>query len=654
MCGIAGIASFHRNGPRGVPPMLAAMRHRGPDDTGVVSDERVALGHTRLSIIDTSAAGHQPMSTAQGSLQIVYNGEMYNYRAERTALQARGYRFQSDSDTEVVLALYEIHGDTFVKKLRGIFALAIYDKRGGPGHERLLLARDPFGIKPLLYNYQDETLVFASELKGLLASGRIRPKVNPAALRQLLSLGSVYQPQTLVEGVKALPSAHYLVFDRRGMRLSRYWSYGSDRIRGLRHAPYAEQVEAVKAALTESVRLQMVADVSVGAFLSGGVDSSLIVAMMAQEGRGNVRTFSVGFEEGANAVDESGEAEVVARHLGTDHTRVLVTGADMAAQMDAFVRGLDQPSVDGANSFFVSAAAATGMTVSLSGTGGDEVFLGYPWFAHIAQQFGESALPLPPPLGRVLSRLPLVRALGRRRASASAVAGERFRNAYGGLYHCFGPSEADELLAPENRRRSSLVSLADDLSVADELVRAGAVDRAGVLCLNGYTRNQLLRDIDACSMTHSLEVRVPFLDTVIVDHALSLPLSSKLRMTERTLAVDASYDESGVKRIICDIARDYLPPEFFSQRAKKGFSLPFADWLSGPLHELMQETLAPAAVAAGGLFDPAAVARVRTGFESGERPWSHPWLLMMTELWRRAVLNPDTPLRSSASRTGES
>src|SRR5712691_5396463 len=386
MCGIAGI--FGASDREAVQGMLRAMVHRGPDDEGMYADPVVTLGHRRLAIIDVSPAGHQPMSAADGAIQIVYNGEIYNYREKRAALEERGHRFQTQSDTEVVLALYERYGEDFLSHLRGIFALALYDRRDGPGREKLLLARDNFGIKPLVYAERNGWLLFASELKGLLASGLVAREPDPEAVRMLLSFGSIHQPRTFIRGAKALPSGHYLTVDKNGPRLRRYWSYETNRVRGLRKRRYEEQVDALRELMLETVRLQMVADVPVGAFLSGGVDSSLIASLMARETNGRVLTFSVGFDYGANTHDESEDAAKTAALLNTDHTRVHIGNGEVAEHLRGFVTGIDQPSVDGLNSYFVSYAAAQAVTVALSGTGGDELFLGYPWFANIERQFG--------------------------------------------------------------------------------------------------------------------------------------------------------------------------------------------------------------------------------------------------------------------------
>lgn len=637
MCGIAGV--FGDRAPAVVQRMLAALAHRGPDDEGIYCDDLVTLGHRRLAIIDTSAAGHQPMSAAAGSIQIVYNGEMYNYREQRAALEAKGRKFRTQSDTEVVLALYQEYGEDFLARVRGIFAIAIFDRRGGPRRERLLLARDHFGIKPLLYAQIGGVLVFASELKAMLASGLLAREVDSEALRQLLSLGSVMQPRTLLSNVAALPSAHYLIADRAGVKLRRYWSYETDRWPGLRSRAYTDQVEQLGEVLAHSVIGQTVGDVPVGAFLSGGVDSSLIAALMARETTGQVNTFSVGFEDDADAVDESHEAAEVAAILGTRHSRVLVGKAEIAAHLDRFVHGLDQPSVDGLNSYFVSYAAAQTATVALSGTGGDEVFLGYPWFAQIGRKLGTGPLTNRgrPGLLRALfggSRLP---------TSPEGGNGTELRETFGRLYHCFGPDLAQGLIAAERRDAAPFRGFAEDLEMADELRSGGALERAGVLCLNSYTRNQLLRDIDACAMTHSLEVRVPFLDPTVVDFALSLPPGAKMTDATRAAAPGASYQESGVKRIVCDVARRYLPPEFFTRRAKKGFILPCGDWLKSSLAPLLADTLSPPNIKRAGLFDTDAVAEVHRAFRAGGSHWSRPWLLMIVSLWHSEVLMAAPP-----------
>ncbi|HLM55410.1 MAG TPA: asparagine synthase (glutamine-hydrolyzing), partial [Pyrinomonadaceae bacterium] len=461
MCGICGIWGGGGSRREAVGAMVAAMHHRGPDDRGVMEDGPAALGMTRLAIIDTSSGGHQPMWTPDGLVAVVYNGELYNFRDERRLLEERGYTFQSSSDTEVLLRMYEHYGDDFLLRMRGIFALAVYDKRRGPGRERLLVARDQMGIKPLLYARAGGHLVFASEVKTLLASGLVRAELDPVALRLLLTYGSVYQPRTILRGVRMLLPGHRMIVEAGGERVERYWSLGVDRRPGLRGRPYEEIVEEMAGVLEESVRLQMVADVPLGAFLSGGIDSSLLVALMARQAGGHrVKTFSVGFEGEGRDLDETDAAERTARFIGTDHTRVVVTGRDVRDRIRHIASGLDQPSVDGVNSYFVSMAARRGMTVAISGTGGDELFAGYPWFGDMV--IDEAQRGAQPPW-RSLAKSVLA-TVARRPAFDPLLAGrgaarlDRVRNSAGFLaryaphYRIFGVHGATRLLAPGLRR----------------------------------------------------------------------------------------------------------------------------------------------------------------------------------------------------------
>src|SRR4030042_3234061 len=317
MCGICGILGDAPH--RRIEAMISAMHHRGPDDSGVFYNDGIALGMTRLSIIDISPRGHQPMSNNDGLIWIVYNGETFNFRQERKLLEGKGHRFISNSDTEVVLRMYEHYGDDFLMHMRGMFALAIYDKRRGKGGERLLLARDHLGIKPLLYTRVGSQFIFASEMKAILASGLVERKIDPEALRLLLTYGSIIQPMTAVSGVKMLLPGYCLIIESGREQIERFWKLETNRRDGLKAMPYDELVAEVRSALEESVRLQMVSDVPLGAFLSGGVDSSLLVAFMSKISRHKVRTFSVGFETEGPHIDETDEAERTAKFIGTDH-----------------------------------------------------------------------------------------------------------------------------------------------------------------------------------------------------------------------------------------------------------------------------------------------------------------------------------------------
>ena len=383
MCGIAGIMG--RAPQQSIGKMVVSMHHRGPDDSGVYSDNWISLGMARLAIIDITSAGHQPMANADKSIWIVYNGETYNFQQERQLLEKKGHSFFSHSDTEVVLRMYEVYGDDFLLRMRGMFALAIYDKRKGQGRERLLLARDHLGIKPLLYARMGANFLFASEIKAMLASGLIERSVDPEALRLLLTMGSVPQPLTILKGVQMLLPGHRLIIEGGRERLERFWKLETGRVKGLAGATYEDLVTEVRSTLEESVRLQMVSDVPLGAFLSGGVDSSMLVSLMARHSSHKVQTFSVGFGEEGSQIDETDDAARTAAFIGTDHTKVLVTGNEVREKIIQIASALDQPTVDGVNSYFVSMASRAGVTVAISGTGGDELFAGYPWFSIMAK-----------------------------------------------------------------------------------------------------------------------------------------------------------------------------------------------------------------------------------------------------------------------------
>jgi len=652
MCGIAGFT-----GPRAddaLHAMVHALHHRGPDDSGVWTSDSASLGMARLAVLDLTAAGHQPMATDDGAIQIVYNGEVYNFAAERRALAAMGVCFRSTSDTEVVLRLYERYGDDFVVRLRGMFSLAIWDRRRGPGRERLVLARDHLGIKPLLYTRVGPRIVFASELKALLAGGLVAPTIDPAALRMLLTYGAVLQPRTMLRDVHALLPGHRLVVEAGETRLERYWSLGVDRVPGLRLRSYGDQVDAVANVLEESARLQLVSDVPLGAFLSGGVDSSILVAVMTKAVGTPVKTFSVGFADEGSAIDETADAERMARHLGTDHTTSIVTGDDVRDRITAIAAALDQPSVDGVNSYFVSLAARRSVTVAVSGTGADELFAGYPWFITMARETERWAREpwrvLAGSLVAAAARHPAFDHLVRRRGGGRVHRLRRggFVGVYGETYQIFGPVGAARLLAPAVATAAGAGAPPHrDLARLDELAAGTSIERVTALATRGYLTNQLLRDIDAVSMAHSLEVRVPYLDPGVVDTVLSLPDAAKLGDVRATDPYGHTYRETGAKRVLIDVGRRWLPRDFDVQ-PKRGFAMPFDAWLRGPLGDVFDDTLDGRSARQRGFLEPSGVERVRDRFRRGEASWPEPWLLMMLELWCREVL--DTGGRASVER----
>jgi len=638
MCGIAG--GFGLRLPA-IDAMVSGMAHRGPDDSGIFRSGDRLLGMTRLAIIDIGAGGHQPMVWGENEVALVFNGEIYNHRILRCELEARGRRFVSHSDTEVVLQLYLEHGEGFVTRLKGMFAIAVYDRRGGHGREKLLLARDQLGIKPLVFSRIEGGIVFASEIRSLLASGLVPVRLNPEAVRQLLVRGAVSQPATILSSVEMLMPGHLMTVTAAGIRTEQFWRMATSRRPEISRLSYLDQVAAVRSELERIVAEQLVADVPLGAFLSGGLDSSLLVAMMAARKSDPIRTFSIGFGgEGAD-LDETADSALVAKYLGTHHSRVEIGEDDVANGLPAFVQALGQPSVDGLNSWFVSGICAADVKVAISGTGGDELFAGYPWF-RLMNEFVEG--PKTVHRGGVSGFLRKV--LGRASGAPQGMdqsekdlfekdLPERFVAHFAAQYRHFNPSLASDLLGQS--AQAVLRGDVEDLGRADTLRDADVLGRTSALCLNSYTLNQLLRDIDGTSMAHSLEVRVPFLDPDLADLALSLPVESRLG-PESGNSANGSYRALGTKRILLDVAAGLLPDELGS-RPKRGFSMPLDRWLRGKLRPVLEDTVRSLSSDVAAIIDQKSASRTVDRFLKGEAHWGQPWLLMILDLWSRSVAN---------------
>ncbi len=654
MCGICGI--WGKNNKSAVDSMVKAMRHRGPDDNGTYFDSKISLGMTRLAILDVSDAGHQPMTVADESIWIVYNGETYNFKSERSILEEKGYKFSSGSDTEVILKMYREYGDDFLKRLRGMFALAIYDKRGGHGKEKLLLARDHFGIKPLLYANIGDQIIFASEIKTLLASGLIEPEIDPIGLRYLLTYGSVCYPHSIIKGIKMLPPAHKLVVENGEMKIERFWSFDINRRPELREMPYEELVKEVGSVLEESVKLQMVSDVPIGAFLSGGIDSSLMVAMMSEASNKRMKTFSVGFGDEGAKIDESIEAGLIARHIGTDHTRVEVNEMDVRDDIEKFAFGLDQPSSDGINTYFVSKAASKDVTVAISGNGGDELFAGYSWFIFMQKELKkQKENPVSAKMKFLASSFfqqnifdPLIPVKGGLIIHRLRNGGKFLNRFAANSWRLFGGRDTARLITKDLRAEAQVGrSFHLDLKKMDEIPDGTILERVSALSLRGYNNNQLLHDSDTVSMINSLELRVPFLDPLVADTALSLPDSSKLRTKGKlSFAENLSYRETGAKRILLDIGKDMLPAGF-DKKPKRGFGVPHEAWLRGSLKEVYLDTLSEKNIVKRGILDVVEVEKFKDAFENHKLEALKIWTLMILELWCREVLDKTFPAKQN-------
>jgi asparagine synthase (glutamine-hydrolysing) len=613
VCGIAGLLSLDGRAPvdRGaLEAMSAALIHRGPDSHGAVAEGPVGLAARRLSIIDLDT-GDQPIRNEDGSVVVVQNGEIYNYEALRDGLG--GHEFSTHGDTEVLAHLYEEHGPRFVTRLRGMFAIALWDAR----ERRLVLARDPFGIKPLYYATDNGTLAFASELKALQKRPRPSTDVDLDAVTAFLAFNSIPAPLSIYAAVRKLPPGHLLIAEAGEIRIECF-ARPKPTAR-LRTESAKELAEEARTRLRDSVRAHLVADVPVGVLLSGGIDSSLLTALAAQEAGERVSTFSIGFKE--RSFDELDLARQVAGLYGTDHHE-LVVEPDAAELLPKIVAAFDEPFADSSAlpTYLVSQLAAEHVKVVLSGEGGDELFGGYETYAAdlLAPRL-KPFLGVLDPLARALpsgsGRVPLDYKLKRFTAAAHLPPLERHH----GFKEIFSTDMREQLL--EDDRRSGVDPLDfwreawEETEGVPELARLQHVDRAV------YLVDDLLVKTDRMSMAHSLEARVPFLDPVVAELAHALPTSMKVRGTQK-------------KRLLRMAAEPLLPRTIVRGR-KRGFSIPAAAWLRGPLEPFAREVLSAETVRRQGFFAPAAVTRVLDEHAGGRVDHSRQlWGLMSFTLWR--------------------
>ncbi|MDR7603036.1 MAG: asparagine synthase (glutamine-hydrolyzing) [Armatimonadota bacterium] len=609
MCGIAGVVGLADGNAR-VARMLAAMRHRGPDDEGIVQvAPGLWLGNCRLAILDLTPAGRMPME-ASGAW-ITYNGEVYNFADLRTELERAGWRFRSRTDTEVVIAAWVAWGEAALRRLRGMFALALYD----PRRRELVLARDPLGEKPLYYAVGSGWFAFASEVRALLASGLVARRLDPRAVTVYLYNGFSVDPLTLVDGVRALLPGHYLRVgeDGRVRSVERFWLGPFAESPGERVSP-----ESLHARFEEAVRIRLVADVPVGAFLSGGLDSTAVAGAMARSSPA-CRTFTVALP--GSPLDESAWAREVAKRLGTAHSEVKV-GADLQSWLEGALGALDQPSFDGVNTYLVARAVReAGLTVALSGLGGDELFGGYPflrhawWLARILAALGPAKSP-----AQVLGRLAALSGPGKLLAALEVRERELLAvTSYQATQVLFPARHLAQL--QRDPARDLVAGLPEEFVafLQEEVRRTSLADRLGHLALRIFCGQRTLRDTDAVSMAVSLEVRLPFLDRLLVEEAFALPGAVRLR---------------GIpdKPLEQHVVGPLLPPGY-PRREKHGFTLPFAEWLrpGGLLHEFAASRLEDDRLARRAGLRPEQV-RELLG-RADHVPWSRLWALVALLDW---------------------
>lgn len=629
MCGICGMVGQPDRAALG--KMAAAMWHRGPDDDGFFLDQSAGLGFRRLSIIDV-AGGQQPLTNEDRSLHLVFNGEIYNHLELRKGLQARGHHLRTSSDGEVILHLYEEKGVSLVNDLNGIFAFALWN----PREEQMVLARDHHGVKPLYYSNRMGRLTFASELKSMLASGRVSRAVDPQAVHQYLQYQAVPAPLSILEHVRQLAPGRVLIHRRGDIRIQTYWT------------PVKQAAETVTSfedaktialdGLRAAVKRQMMSERPLGVFLSGGVDSSALVALASECVTHPLKTFSVGFEGGADEamLTEWPWARKVAERYGTDHEEFVLSEDMFRDAMPHTLSAMDMPTSDGINSYWVSYAAAKHVTVALSGTGGDELLLGYARDAHLLRRFAEGrALEgLPADYVRriadVLKRLPQGRlwpAVDRwlDAVKAYALLDEQFVTP--SIMGIYAGDQSLVTLAPAIRDAARSGPAAVDFvrdDIGPDLGRPG--DWLLRLEQRAYLSNVLLRDIDAMSMAHSLEVRVPFLDPEYAKALSNIPWEMKVG--------------DGVGKAVLKEALRPLLPEDVLFRPKMGFGLPYPQWMRRSLEPMVRDLLNPFRVRRRGLFDPAEVDRLVARFYGGDDGvWRKVWTLFVMEGWATDVLD---------------
>jgi asparagine synthase (glutamine-hydrolysing) len=620
MCGICGMVALDGGAvdERAVRAMADTLVHRGPDSEGIFVDGPVALAARRLSIIDLEQ-GDQPMASEDGAVQVVQNGELYEHRRLQSELEARGHRFRSHCDTEVLPHLYEERGMAFAEGLRGMFAIAVWDAR----ERRLVLARDPFGIKPLYYRVAGGVLSFASELKALVRQPGFSREVDLEALEAYLAFNSVPSPMSIYREARKLPAGHLLEVRDGEVTIRRYARPAPVPASDVRRDGAASLAAELRDRLRDSVRAHLEADVPVGIFLSGGIDSSLLAALAAQESRGAVRTFSIGFEE--RSFDELSRARMVARRYGTDHHE-LVLRPDAAAMLPEIAAAFDEPFADASAlpAYAVSQLASRHVKVALSGEGGDELFGGY--FTYVADLLAPRLGPAAA-LGRpIVERLPS----SSRRVSLEYKA-KRFVRAAGlaplerhhGWKEIFSADARAALLAPD-RRAPAADPLAGWRTRYAETAGAEPLARLQDVDIGTYLVDDLLVKTDRASMAHSLEVRVPFLDPVVAELALALPTPLKVRALAK-------------KRLLRRAATG-LVPRAIVHGPKRGFSIPAAAWLRGELRPFARDLLSPEALRRDGYFRPEAVTRLLDEHDSGREDRSRQlWGLLCFQLWREAV-----------------
>ncbi len=623
MCGILGILNLESERPadeEAARAMAAAMRHRGPDDEGFYFKNGVALGVRRLAIIDLPG-GHQPISNEDSSVWVVFNGEIYNFRQLRAELERRGHCFRTHSDTEVLVHLYEEYGDELVAHLNGMFAFALWDE----GRRRLLAARDRMGEKPFYFGIFGSAFVFASELKALLAHPAIEWRLNLLALRKYLSYEFVPSPHSILAGVRKLPPAHRLIFEKGSWREERYWqlNYEVEKLK----LSEAEAAEELRERLRAAVRLRLVADVPLGVLLSGGIDSSTVAALSSEAAPDRIKTFSIAFAE--PSFDESRYAQTVATYLGTEHFTQRFTERELLEIVPEIPRLLDEPLGDGSliPTYLLARFTREHVKVALGGDGGDELFAGYP--TYLAHRLANYYCRLPSFLrSRVVEPAVGWLPVSTENLSFDFRARRFVRGATlpAGTRHAVWMGSFDAelqrlLLAPEVIVTCPDEEVFEEVRAFDQHNGAEVVESMMSLDARHYLSECVLFKVDRASMAASLEVRAPLLDHTLIEFLARLPVNLKLRGLT-------------TKYLLRRAMRAYLPQSVVA-RSKKGFGMPVAKWVKSELRSLVHDTFSPEQLRRHGLFNVGYVQRLLKEHEQGQADHRKLiWTLLMFEMWQ--------------------
>jgi asparagine synthase (glutamine-hydrolysing) len=620
MCGIAGIATTYYSPDdcvRRVEIMVSNQTHRGPDDTGfdIVNKNNIqcVFGHNRLAIIDLSSAGHQPMYDSDTGNWLVFNGEIYNYLDLKDELIKTGQRFKTKTDTEVILKAFAVWGVDCASRFRGIFAIALWSKR----EQQLILIRDQLGVKPLYYWNDDATFVFASEIRCLLSSGLVPRKLDYYGLNTYLSFGSLQEPYTLIKGVQSVDAGYIMIWDGKSIKRKCYWEIPASPDVPLTSVDNLFELIAEK--IYEAIKIQLIADVPIGVFLSGGIDSSAIAGIMSKVSSSKVKSFSLVYKE--EKYDERSYSRLVANRIRSDHTELILRGEDVRSALPKALASIDLPSVDGLNTYFISKLTrAAGLTVALSGVGGDELFGGYNGYskALLAEKTGNYLNGIPMVFRNLISFLLYRFAINETMRKSADLFSSKL-HPYFITRQLFGNRQISDLLIPEINNQIDGWVPKEYATMTEKTKILDPVNRSSYFEITSYMKNTLLRDTDQMSMAHALEIRVPLLDHKLVECLFSLSGTLKL--------------QKGIPKPLLTIPLKKIIPDECIYRPKMGFELPFSIWFKESLQKDIEKIFIQDNNTQKTIFKNKTLNKNWEKYETGHLSWSRIWCIFVLSKW---------------------